>query len=101
HVCDSPKLNVSFGIMWDRTVGHFFHKRTITSAVFLDVLESFVFPQIAADFDGLHFGALDGRFCGQWIGREGPINWPPPSPDLTPMNFIFWGKSKTLCTAKG
>lgn len=39
----------------------------------------------------VHFGALDGRFCRQWIGREGPINWLPRSPELTPMNFVFWG----------
>jgi hypothetical protein len=52
------------------------------SAVYLDMLENFVFPQILAEVDGLifqqdhapaHFGAivctaLDERFPDQWIG---------------------------------
>jgi hypothetical protein len=110
HVRDSPKVNVLCGIMSDRIVGpFFFHESTITSAVYLDVLENFVFPQIA-EVDGLifqqdgappHFGAivrtaLDERFPGRWIGRGGPINWPPQSPDLTPMDLFFWGYIKGI-----
>jgi hypothetical protein len=110
HVRDSPNVNVWCGIMSDRTVGpFFFHKITITSAVYLDMLENFVFPQIA-EVDGLifqqdgtppHFGAivrtaLDERFPGRWIGREGPINWPQRSPDLTPMDLFFWGYIKDI-----
>ncbi|KAJ4425396.1 hypothetical protein ANN_28011 [Periplaneta americana] len=26
-----------------------------------------------------------------WIGRGGPIAWPPLSPDLTPLDFFLWG----------
>jgi hypothetical protein len=115
HVRDSPKVSVWFGIMLDRIVGpFFFHESTITSAVYLDMLENFVFPQIA-EVDSLifqqdgaphHFGAivctaLDKRFPGRWIARGGPINWPPWSPDFTRMDFFFGGTSKTLCTAKG
>ena len=25
----------------------------------------------------------------EWIGRHGPITWPPRSPDLTPLDFFF------------
>jgi hypothetical protein len=105
HVRDSPKVNVWCGIMSDRIVGpFFFHESTITSAVHLDILQNFVFPQTAEvdclifQQDGAppHFGAivrtaLDERFLGRWIGRRGPINWPPRSPDLTPMDFSFGG----------
>jgi hypothetical protein len=101
--------------MSDRIVGPlFFHESTITSAVYLDVLENFVFPQIAEvdclifqqdgappNFGAIVRTALDERFSGQWIGRGGPINWPPRSPDLTLMDFFFWGYIKTSCTAKG
>ena len=31
-----------------------------------------------------------------WIGNNGPINWPPRSPDLTPMDFSIWGYIKDL-----
>ena len=30
----------------------------------------------------------------KWIGRRGPIEWPPKSQDLTPMNFFVWGYLK-------
>lgn len=34
---------------------------------------------------------LDRRFPGRWIGRLGPILWPPRSPDLNPLDFFYWG----------
>jgi hypothetical protein len=97
--------------MSDRIVGpFFFHDSTITSAVYTDMLENFVFPQMVAEVDGLilqqdgaraHSGAtvrtaLDERFPGQWIGRGRPINWPLWSPDLIPTDYIFWGYNKDI-----
>ena len=29
-----------------------------------------------------------------WFRRRGSIEWPPHSPDLTPMDFFFWGVVK-------
>ena len=38
------------------------------------------------------------RFTDAWIGRGGPIPWPPRSPDLSPLDFFsFWGTLRTLC----
>lgn len=37
---------------------------------------------------------LYGMFDDRWIGRIGPWNWPPRSPDLTPLDFYFWGRIK-------
>lgn len=34
---------------------------------------------------------LDETFPGRWIGRGGPINWPPRSPDLTALDYCLWG----------
>lgn len=34
--------------------------------------------------------ALDKRFLNRWVGREGLIQWPPRSLDLTPMEFVLW-----------
>ena len=34
---------------------------------------------------------LDDTFDGNWCGRNGPIMWPPNSPDLTPPDFFLWG----------
>lgn len=38
---------------------------------------------------------LDEMFPERWIGRGGPISWPPRSPDLTPLDFCLWGWFKT------
>lgn len=34
---------------------------------------------------------LNIRFPGKWLGRNGPIRWPPRSPDLTVLDFALWG----------
>ena len=33
----------------------------------------------------------DENFAGRWIGRRGSIDWAPRSPNLTSMDFFFWG----------
>ena len=33
---------------------------------------------------------------GRWIGRGGPIAWPPRSPDLSCLDFFLWGYLKSL-----
>jgi hypothetical protein len=37
---------------------------------------------------------LNRKFPEKWVGRGGPITWPPRSPHLTPFNFFFWGYIK-------
>ena len=63
-----------------------------------------IYPQLAQEpgvifqQDGAppHWGlrvrqSLDRQFPDQWIGRGGPIPWPARSPDVTPLDFFFWG----------
>lgn len=40
--------------------------------------------------------ALNIMYPGRWIGRGGPIRWPPRSPDLSCLDFFFWGHMKSL-----
>ena len=40
--------------------------------------------------------AADLLFPGKWIGRGGPVAWPPRSPDLTPLDFLLWGVIKEI-----
>ncbi|KAJ4426353.1 hypothetical protein ANN_27167 [Periplaneta americana] len=40
--------------------------------------------------------SLNMWFPDRWIGREGPIAWPPRSPDLNPLDFYLWGHLKSL-----
>ncbi|KAJ4447737.1 hypothetical protein ANN_09745 [Periplaneta americana] len=37
---------------------------------------------------------LNATFPDRWIGRSGPVPWPPRSPDLTPLDFFLWGDVK-------
>ena len=35
---------------------------------------------------------LDRLFPGQGVGRRCAVEWPPKSPDLTPLDFYLWGR---------
>ena len=34
-------------------------------------------------------------FPERWIDRGGHVQWPPRSPDLTPLDFCLWGQMKS------
>jgi hypothetical protein len=34
---------------------------------------------------------MNQTFLERWIGHGSYIPWPPKSPNLTPMDFSFWG----------
>jgi hypothetical protein len=38
---------------------------------------------------------LNDTFFNRWIGRGSTINWPPRSPDLTPLDFCLWAWIKS------
>lgn len=42
---------------------------------------------------------LNNAYPNRWIGRGGPIPWPPRSPDLNPLDFFLWGHLKSLVYA--
>ncbi|KFM59228.1 hypothetical protein X975_23270, partial [Stegodyphus mimosarum] len=103
---DSRKVNVWCGLMHDRVIGPFFFtEKTVSSVVYLDVLENFVFPQLEElqphvflqqdgappHWDTIVRSSWKDHFTGRWIGRGGPIPWPPRSPDITPLDFFLWG----------
>ena len=108
---DSPKVNVWCGIMCNQIIGpFFFHETSITANVFLDLLTEYVAPQLddlqptiifqqdgAPPHWGLHVREfLNQTFPDRWIGRDGPIPWPPRSPDITPLDFFLWGYVKDI-----
>ena len=39
---------------------------------------------------------LNESFPNGWLGRGGPVAWPPRSPNLTPLDYYLWGHMKTL-----
>lgn len=65
----------------------------ILDEVPLNVINRVIYQQDGAP---AHFGVnvrnwLDDNYPGRWIGRNEPIDWPPRSPDLTPLDFNVWG----------
>lgn len=108
----AEKLMVWCGIWGDRIVGPFFIEGNLNAMVYLDMLKNDIIMSIldeSGDFpaffqqDGAppHYGTevrqwLDQQFPGHWIGRRGPVEWPPRSPDLTPMDFYLWGHLKSI-----
>ena len=39
---------------------------------------------------------LNNKYPNRWIGRGGPVPWPPRSPHLTPLDFFLCGPMKSL-----
>lgn len=111
-------VNVWAGIRGNDIIGPVFIPGTLNRARYLALLNDTVERYI----DGLplaehvnvwfqHDGApphisaevrsrLDVLFDNRWIGRYGPHAWPPRSPDLTPLDFFFWGWVKQLVYKK-
>ncbi|GFU97128.1 uncharacterized protein TNCV_4642211 [Trichonephila clavipes] len=42
---------------------------------------------------------LKATFGDRLISRFGPVNWPPRSCDLTPLDYFLWGYVKSLVYA--
>lgn len=115
---DSPKVNVWCALSQRGIIGPFFFENDAEVAVnvnhhnYLAMLRDFFIPHLTqlADIDDSFFQqdgapphfALDVReflnttFPERWIGRRGPLEWAPRSPDLTPLDFFLWGHLKTL-----
>ncbi|GBN80779.1 hypothetical protein AVEN_256342-1 [Araneus ventricosus] len=95
--------------MHNKDIGPFFFtEKSITANGYLDLLQLFIAlqleefqPWIMFQQDGAppHWGSLvrdflDETFPDRWIGKDGPTPWPPLSPDITPLDFFFWGYIK-------
>jgi len=92
HIRDSPKVNVWCGLLHDRLVGPFFFAEdTVTSTIYMNMLEGFAFPQIEDLQPDIIFqqdgapphwalvvrAVLNENIPGRWVGRDGPTVWPP------------------------
>jgi hypothetical protein len=106
HERGTPKLNVWCSLTSDSVIGpFFFEEATVTGALYLNMLQNYAVTRIPQGYFFQQDGAppqyastvkafLNQQFPGKWIGRRGPIAWPPRSPDLTPLDFFLWGYIK-------
>ncbi|CAH1995420.1 unnamed protein product [Acanthoscelides obtectus] len=105
-------FNVWCGIIGSKIVGPFFYEGTLTGERYVEfmseILTNFLDELDLISRHHLHFqqdGApahnsrgtyhfLSTTFNDQWIGTNGPIQWPPRSPDLNPLDYFLWGYLK-------
>lgn len=105
HTQYPEKLNVWAGILGTNIIGPFFIDGNLTGQKYLDLLREQIIPQIEDIYENIneiwyqHDGApphcsrevlevLNQRFPERWIGRGGTLEWPPRSPDITPLDFF-------------
>ena len=101
---NSPGLTVWAGICPNTVVGPYFFPGTVTGETYLHMLDTYAFPTLneMGLLDGDMWWQQDGApphyarivrdrlnavFPDRWMGRRGPLEWPPRSPDLSPMDF--------------
>lgn len=111
---DRFSVNVWAGIVDNHLVGPFFLPRRLDGRAYLAFLQNDL-PGLLEEIplnvrlgmffqhDGAppHFSLavrqyLTGVFGIRWVGRGGPVAWPPRSPDLTCIDFFLWGFVKSL-----
>lgn len=107
-------INVWAGIVADQLIGPHILPSRLTGAIYTTFLQQtlpelleHVQPNVRRRLWFQHDGApahfardarqvLDTNYPNRWIGRGGPVPWPPRSPDLTPLDFFLWGHMKSL-----
>ena len=74
------------------------HYSEFTVTKLIEFQPTIIFQQDGAPSHwGLHVREfLNETFPNRWIGRDGPIPWPPRSPDITPLDFFLWGYVKDI-----
>lgn len=113
HPQTDPRVMVWCGIHDKKIIGPYFFETTVTANSYIRCLQALLIPYLdtlpLSNFRDIYFqqdGApahfantvramLDRILPNKWIGRRGPIEWPPRSPDLTPLDFFLWGYLKS------
>lgn len=117
HFQERFKVNVWAGMVGDQLIGPYVLPPRLTGAAYLNFLNN-VLENLLEDVPlatrinmwYLHDGApahyinevrewLNQHFPRKWIGRNGPVLWPPRSPDLNSCDFFLWGHMKQLVYA--
>lgn len=105
-------INVWCGVIHDKLIGPFIFQERLTGQAYLQFLQEEL-PTLLEDvplatrrkmyfqhdgapphFSNIVSAYLNHQFPNKWIGRGGPIHWPPRSPDHTPLDFCIWGWMK-------
>ncbi|GBN88492.1 hypothetical protein AVEN_94996-1 [Araneus ventricosus] len=100
-------LNIWARILGDYVVGPYILPDRLTGATYRIFFEN-VLPSVLqavplpiqrdkwmregapAHFSSTVRHSLNATYPTRWIGRGGPVAWPPRSPDLKPLDIFFW-----------
>jgi len=114
----SAKVNVWCAISYHGIFGPYFFNNTVNQHTYLDMLQHFLVDKLddlpinyrarcyfQQDGCPAHYARavvewLNQEFGQNWIGRNGPVLWPPRSPDLTIADFYLWGRLKQIVYSK-
>lgn len=112
HPCNPQRrfsINVWCGLIGSTIVGPVFYEGTLTGERYVELLRNVIhnfldnvnlddrqrifFQQDGAPPHGTQHVTqlLNEFFENRWLATRGPVLWPPRSPDLTPLDFYFWG----------
>lgn len=99
-----PSVTVWCGLSSKGLIGPFHFDGTVTGDIYLQMLQTKAIPAIQELYQGEevyfqqdgappHFhrdvrNFLNISFPNKWIGRRGSVEYPPRSPDLTPLDFF-------------
>lgn len=103
------KINYWTGILNGKVIGPFELTGNLSSQTYLQFLRNdlpSLMEEVPEEVRESHWFQNDGcpahyavnvraylnfKYPDRWIGRLGPILWPPRSPDLNPLDFFYWG----------
>lgn len=112
------KINLWSGILNGEIIGHFELPQTLNGPRYLQFLQNelpILLENVPLNIRATMWLQNDGcpahfavqvrqyqneTFPSKWIGRAGPIEWPPRSPDLNPLDFFYWGCIKEMVYSK-
>jgi len=107
-------VNVWCGVLGNKIIGPFVFDSNLTGNTYeaflrnelpglLEDIPLMIRSQMYFQHDGAspHYTRhvrdyLNESFPNHWLGRGGPVAWPPRSPDLTPLDYYLWGHMKML-----
>ena len=108
----ASKVMVWAGIWGDRIIGTIFTDETPNAERYLKMLHKEILISLLNEEDDHpvcfqqdgappHFGPqvrqyLDHQYSEVWIGQGHPVEWLLRSPDLSPLDFYFWGHLKAM-----
>jgi hypothetical protein len=105
-----PMLMIWSAMSQEDIIGPFFIEGSITAASYVEMMEKKFIPVLRSrnllhkaifqqDGAPAHTALktrdlLNKYFPDRWVGKTGPVGWPPRSPDLTSCDNALWGLIK-------